>query len=457
MSKHGKAVEGHQNLQYWGPNDFIRVRMPVDAQIKKIVGKTELVKGLGTQSVPEAVRRARIPMAEYEARIAEAWLQLGKTNARTVIYMQTPRVSTAQFAKMLLGMNGGTFPDQHNDIVFTAAPAEPEIPLAGFTWRAGIELWADSHGDAPPTEESVDIYTGHLRRFMAWVGSDLMGDVTAQHVIDYPDVLSKGADGGRVCRNKTINNHMASIRAVFRVAAHRNRIKTDPTKGATGASNVHKLKVRKNVMTDRKGFERDDHAKLVAGALMLPHDDPRRWLWLLGCTYGGRVGEFADAKVSAVRVVHGRLCFDINEEHRNEWNGKPLPLKSEGSARLLPLRSVFEEWGFLKYVETIRGARGDDAPLFPMLRVSKYGKRRDDASDRCIAWMRELLDTNDRRLVFHSTRHTIKTFLRGRVTDQVMDAITGHDDGSVSFHYGETELTVMSDAIEAYIPIAAAA
>jgi ribonuclease PH len=50
--------------------------------------------------------------------------------------------------------------------------------------------------------------------------------------------------------------------------------------------------------------------------------------------------------------------------------------------------------------------------------------------------------------VFHSTRHAIKTYLRGRVDRDVSDAITGHCDGSASRQYGETEIITMAKAIE---------
>lgn len=454
MSKHGQAVEGHPNLQFWGPNDFIRVRIRIDdPQVRKIIGKTELVKGLGTQSVPEAVRRSRIPLADFEAKIAEAMLSIGKTTPRTIIYMQTPRVSTALFARQLLG---AWKPGQDTEIRFSNPPAEEAIPLAGFTFEAGIDLWVASRGtDNPPAPESVDVYRGHLRRFMTYVGSDNMGDATDQHVIDYPQVLQSGSDGKRRLGNKSVNNNMASIRAVFRVAAHHKRIAADPTKGVAGASNVHKLKVRKNPLKDRKSFDRDQHAKIIAGALTLPKDDPRRWLWLLGAIYGARIAEFAEAKVSAVRTVYGRECFQIGEEFRNTWGGKPISLKTESSPRILPLHSALVPWGFGEYVETIRAAWGDDGPLFPMIPVNRYGKRAHDASRQCNNWLDEIGIT-DRRYVFHSTRHAVKTFLRGRVPEDVSNAITGHDDGTVAGDYGETELTVMAEAIEAYIPIAAA-
>jgi integrase len=468
MPKHGKAVEGHPNLQYWGPNCFIRVRIKLtDPEVKKRIGKSELVKGLGTQCVKEAVRRSHEVIADFQRQIDDArpvptmFTRIAYTPRKFSIGDLSPaeadriqaiiarELGRSGSIRGLFGDNPEYAPQNFAHVPVDAAPVV-DLPLAGFTWEAGIENWISSHGkDAPPAPESINVYRGHMRRFMGWVGTDDMSRVTEQHVIDYPEVLQNGSGGGKIVTNKSVNNHMTSIRAVFRKAAEKKKIAKDPTMGT-----VHKLKVRADVTKDRKSYTREQHAQIISAAAKLAHDDPRRWLWLLGSIYGGRIGEFADAKVSAVHYEHGRLCFKISEEYRNWWNGAPLRLKTKGSTRVVPLHSAFEGWGFLEYVEKIRASYGPAAPLFPTIPVNQYGKRSADASRQCLAWLHAEIGINDRRLVFHSTRHTVKTFLRGRCEQQVMDAITGHDDGSVSFHYGETELTVMADVIEKHIPVA---
>src|SRR5258705_259129 len=79
--------------------------------------------------------------------------------------------------------------------------------------------------------------------------------------------------------------------------------------------------------------------------------------------------------------------------------------------------------------------------------------RSDAASQKCLAWLREVVGITDVDhkgkyiFVFHSTRHAIKTYMRGSADREVHDWITGHTDGSVSGQYGETEIKAMAKAI----------
>src|SRR5258708_3932810 len=98
---HGLAVPGHANLQFWGPNAYVRARIKVPGDVRQQIGKAELVKGLATQCVNEAVRRSHIHLAGFEHQIAEARLAMGKANARAPFYMPTP-ANAAQLSQMIV-------------------------------------------------------------------------------------------------------------------------------------------------------------------------------------------------------------------------------------------------------------------------------------------------------------------------------------------------------------------
>jgi integrase len=464
---HGMKVPGHPNLQYWGPNGYIRVRIVVPAELRTILGsadkpKHELVKGLGTACVSEAVRRSHAVIAEFQRQIDEARgrllvplllpaRQINRAMMIDAIRMERERDGIAR--DELLRRLDNAYGER--TIMLPSAEAarlqqgEPMVDVGvadHYSYETGIIAWVASRGEHPPEDSTVDVYTAHLKRLFDRLGHDDMRRVSDTDILDHPQALLTGSDGGLRLRNKSVNNHMASIRAVFRVAKFGRKIDTDPTVGT-----VSKLIVKRNPETDRKGFSREDHARIFAEAMR--SDRPAiKWLWAIGCTSGARIGEIADATVGAIRQVGGIWCIDINESYRG-WRVRRdgtrvrISLKTEGSPRVLPLHSAVLNAGFLAYVESV--SNGDpDAPLFPSLNLNRYGKRSDNASELCNKWLDDVIGLTDRRLVFHSSRHAIKTYLAGRVEDRVSNAITGHDDGTVANDYGETEIVIMRDAIE---------
>src|SRR5437762_10865234 len=74
---HGKHVPGHPELQYWGKNRFIRVRKKASPECRPYLpppytGKQELLQALGTNSVPEAVKRSRRVIADFDDMLEHA-------------------------------------------------------------------------------------------------------------------------------------------------------------------------------------------------------------------------------------------------------------------------------------------------------------------------------------------------------------------------------------------------
>jgi integrase len=439
MSQHGQRVAGHKNLQFWGPNDFIRVRIAVPPELVKLVGKTELVKGLGTQCVAEAVRRSRGWIDKFNGQIDAARVQAGTASERVIERLSHMTLRALPYdAQQAVA----TLPPPQAMPILRTLLDEPEaMPLASITYEAAVDLWVASKGTAPPEDTTIGVYRGHLARLFDRLGHDEMNRVTEADILAHPQVLLSGSDGKRPIVNKSVNNHMASIRAVFRVAKFERKITHDPTVGT-----IKKLKVGKR---RRKEFSREQHAQIIAAARNAD-DVAIKWLWLIGCLTGARIGELADATVDAVQQVAGHWALNINEDHRRIWHGKPIPLKTAESTRKVPLHSAILKAGFLDYVAEVRAAHGDRAPLFPNFAANRYGRFSDNASRKCLAWLREVVGiyAGPNVYVFHSTRHCIKSFLRGRVPDEVSNAITGHLTAGVGAQYGETEVIIMARAVE---------
>jgi len=249
------------------------------------------VKGLGTACVSEAVRRSHAVLAEVQ-KIVDAARTGSPHHANAITLNDWPR----------LAISHGAFPATVQAMTIERQGGGGAMPLAGFTYEAGLALWVASKGTEPPTPATVDVYRAHLSRLFNRLPhtNGEMNRVTPRDIIDHPEVLTSGSDGAKAITNKSANNHMASIRAVFRVAAFKQRISADPT--------VNTIKKLKAASPSRKGFDLDQHATIIAEALKLDSNDPRRWLWLIGCVTGARIGELADAKVSAVQVKSGIRC-----------------------------------------------------------------------------------------------------------------------------------------------------
>ena len=191
-SLHGKKVPGHPNLQYWGPNDFIRVRIAVPAGLVKQVGKTELVRGLKTQCVAEAVRRSHSVIAEFQEQIRAAREQIKAAREPRQwepLALPPRRVQSITIDRGDLETSITYLPDDdvpipawvdamHNPesvVLPVEQPASKPMPLAGYTYEAGLLAWVASKGDQPPAPESIPVYRAHLKRLFARLGHDEMG------------------------------------------------------------------------------------------------------------------------------------------------------------------------------------------------------------------------------------------------------------------------------------------
>jgi len=104
--------------------------------------------------------------------------------------------------------------------------------------------------------------------------------------------------------------------------------------------------------------------------------------------------------------------------------------------------------GFKDYAKKIK-QEGHEW-LFPELKPNLHGKRGAEFGRWFARYLRSPKGCHilDRRVVFHSFRHTFKTLCReAQVSEEIHDALTGHVGTTVGRSYGHVPLSALADGI----------
>ena len=197
----------------------------------------------------------------------------------------------------------------------------------------------------------------------------------------------------------------------------------------------------------RREFTPDELRTLFASPIYASSKRPRGcggeagvWLPVLALVSGARLDELAQLRPADVFATEqGGLLMRIED-------GGGKRLKTASSRRIVPVHPAAVEAGFAKYVECRLAAT--DAWLFPDLRADRFGR-----SGQFSKWFGHYLRSQrgcgiaDRRVVFHSFRHTFKSMCRAAgIAEEVHDALTGHG-GGVGRNYGSVPTVALVEAV----------
>ena len=201
--------------------------------------------------------------------------------------------------------------------------------------------------------------------------------------------------------------------------------------------------------TPRRSFRHDELRALFASELFLfPERLTSRctaisdltlyWLFLLGLTSGARIEEIGQAHLSDVTTDAGIHYIDITDyvpDSSTTQERHEKSLKTDDSRRILPLHDHVLKAGFLRYVQALR-AIGQHR-LFPDLKANNFDKVTKEASRRANRYIDKIL-SSDKRIVFHSLRHTFKDLGReAEIQERILDQLCGHAPTSVGGGYGQ--------------------
>lgn len=185
----------------------------------------------------------------------------------------------------------------------------------------------------------------------------------------------------------------------------------------------------------RRGYT-EEEARILLSASLKEVQPVRRWVPWLSAYSGARVAEICQLRAGDVFQDEGIWCMRLVPEAG--------ALKNLGSERIVPIHSALIESGFTEFVKNV-----GSGPLFPELTPDRFGSRGGNGTKILSRWIRSLGLVDLRISPNHSWRHRLKTLARrhGLALD-VVDAISGHQRGTVGDSYGEFPASALSRELE---------
>jgi integrase len=163
------------------------------------------------------------------------------------------------------------------------------------------------------------------------------------------------------------------------------------------------------------------------------------WFIRLLLFTGARGEELAQLHARDVTTINGVACIRIHDEGANN-------IKNNASLRDTPLHSELLKMGFLKFVESRKGA----PRIFSSLKPDGKGRIYSAMSARLCRLFRKN-GIKDSRIVPHSARHTLTDCLRmAGVPAEGQDDIIGHASRGreTSDRYGDQQVVVLAGYVE---------
>jgi len=311
-----------------------------------------------------------------------------------------------------------------------------------------VDRWAQSNGPAPKTIDRMRAVVGWFEDHCGRVAVEA---ITEDHVRSFRDAL---------LRRTTPSNARVKLRnlsTLLRFASRDLRLVSSNPAAAIS------IVVKATPQAKRTIFELGDLQAVFGSPVYRDGsrptggaDEAGYWLPLLALYTGARLEELGQLRPSDITEAS---FIRSDGTTQSSWviriaqdEAEGLYLKNVWSARRIPLHPDLIALGFLDYVSGAKpalNARGQ-MRLFPALKPDKYGTETANWSKWFNRYLREVCGVEDRRVVFHSFRHSFKHYARELgIPKDVHDAITGHKSRDVADDYGHMNypLAPLVDAI----------
>lgn len=298
-----------------------------------------------------------------------------------------------------------------------------------------VDLWA---AERKPVQKGIDTHRAVARWFYDREGQTPVAAITRKQVLSFKD---KRVAEGQTAAN--ISMKLSRLRTLLQWAFNNDHAAANVADGIS-IKNTDKARNKRlpfDLPALKMIFEGPVHA---AGARPAGgKGEAAYWLPLLGLFTGARLEELGQLRPSDIREMD---YPDADGATKRGWfisliedsagdTATATRLKNAASERIIPVHQELQRLGFLDLVAKSTDAEG--IRLFPLLKANIYGRLSAKWGEWFSPYMRLTCGVTDRRMVFHSFRHTFKHYARSAsMAEGVQRQIMGHSPGDVADEYG---------------------
>lgn len=339
-------------------------------------------------------------------------------------------------AKALPGARVGAIPAQTNEHT-DAAPVADAMATGGGTMldTTIVDLWA---AERKPVQKGIDTHRAVARWFYEREGQIPVDRITRKQVLSFKNKLV--AEGQSPAN---INMKLSRLRTLLQWAFNNDHTSANVADGIT-------IKDTDRARNQRLPFDLPALRQIFSGPVHANGARPAGgkgeaayWLPLLALFTGARLEELGQLRPGDVAEMDypdadggdQRGWFIRLTEDRKDDAETDTRLKNADSERVVPLHPALERLGFIKFVEAAIAAK--TARLFPLLKPNVYGRLSAKWGEWFGPYLRTTCGITDKRMVFHSFRHTFKHYARSAgIIEGVQRQIMGHSPGDTADEYG---------------------
>ena len=323
--------------------------------------------------------------------------------------------------------------------VILSPPEQGAEPLPKTSVEAGagvmldsviVDLWA---AERQARQKTIDAHRAVARWFYERVGTISVEQITRKHVLAFKDALFAERQSPA-----NINVKLSRLRTLLNWARYNDYASSNPADGIRVKDSVAAKDKRKpfDLVALNSIFTSPVFA--MGARPVQGRGEAAYWLPLLALYTAARLEELGQLRASDLQwreypdeegKVQGAWFFNIVEAVEDG-----LHLKNANSERLVPVHPELERLGFISYVQDLTDKGGR---VFPDLRPNKYGTLTAKWGEWFGKYRRDVCGITDKRMTFHSFRHTFKDNARHfGIVEGVQRQIMGHRSENVADDYG---------------------